>query len=94
MKQAVCLAVICSIGLIVDSNSVRGFDAKQEGWIEGLGYREQELQVAKGTLFASEDANGIPYASFGGGTNIFIKGVEFADDPQSNLVIFACEQTF
>lgn len=94
MKQAACLALICSISLIVDLNSVQAFDAKQEGWIEGIGYREQELQVAKGTVFASEDANGIPYASFGGGTNIFIKGVEFADNAQSNLVIFDCTETF
>lgn len=94
MKQAACLAVICSIGMILDSNTVQAFDAKQEGWIEGIGYREQELQVAKGTVFASEEAKGIKYASFGGGTNIFIKGVEFADNPQSNMVIFECTETF
>jgi hypothetical protein len=81
MKQALCLAVVCSMSLIVDLNSVQAGDAKQEGWLEGLGYREQALQVAKGTLFASEEAKGIPYASFGGGTNIFIKGVELADNP-------------
>ena len=43
--------------------------------LEGLGYREQELQVAKGTTFNDESANGIPYAAFNGGTNIFIKGL-------------------
>ena len=40
----------------------------------GAGYREQELQVAKGTTFNSEKPTGIPYASFAGDTNIFIKG--------------------
>jgi hypothetical protein len=94
LKQAACLAFICSISFIVDSNSVQAFDAKQEGWIEGIGYREQELQVSKGRMFASEVANGIPWASFGGGTNIFIKGVEFADNAQSNMVIFDCVETF
>lgn len=46
--------------------------------LAGIGYREQELQIAKGTKFASEDATGCPYVSFAGGTNIFIKGVGLA----------------
>jgi hypothetical protein len=56
-------------------------------YLEGIGYREQELQVSKGTLFESEEPNGIAYASFAGGTHIFIKGNGFADNPQSNDVI-------
>lgn len=61
----------------------------QEGefYLDGVGYREQELQIAKGTKFASEDATGCPYVSFGGGTNIFIKGIGLADNPQSNSVV-------
>jgi hypothetical protein len=43
-------------------------------YLEGIGYREQALQQAKGANFESEDANGINYASFGGSTHIFIKG--------------------
>jgi len=61
--------------------------AEGEFYLEGVGYREQELQIAKGTKFASEDATGCPYVSFGGGTNIFIKGVGLADNPQSNSVV-------
>ena len=41
----------------------------------GIGYREQELQLAKGTNFESESPTGVSYASFAGGTHIFIKGV-------------------
>jgi hypothetical protein len=47
-------------------------------FLEGIGYREQELQVSKGSLFESEEPNGIAYASFAGGTHIFIKGHGFA----------------
>jgi hypothetical protein len=43
-------------------------------YLEGIGYREQALQQAKGASFESETPNGIPYASFGGDTHIFIKG--------------------
>ena len=56
-------------------------------YLNGVGYREQELQIAKGTKFASEAATGCPYVSFAGGTNIFIKGVGLAQDPQSNGVM-------
>jgi hypothetical protein len=55
-------------------------------YLDGVGWREQELQVAKGTRFASEVPNGVPWASFGGGANIFIKGVGLVDNPQSNAV--------
>lgn len=41
-------------------------------YLKGIGYREQELQVAKGTNFASETPTGVPYVSFAGGTHIFI----------------------
>lgn len=57
-------------------------------YLHGIGYREQELQVSKGTRFESEDPTGIPWASFAGGTNIFIKGVGLDENPQSNDVIF------
>jgi hypothetical protein len=35
--------------------------------------------VAKGTTFNDENPTGIPYASFAGDTNIFIKGEGLAD---------------
>ena len=57
------------------------------GHLDGVGYREQELQLAKGNLFQSEEAKGVLYASYGGGTHIFIKGVGLVDDPQSNSVL-------
>ena len=56
-------------------------------YLDGIGYREQELQQAKGDFFQSEEANGIGYASFGGGTHIFIKGVGLAENAQSNTVV-------
>jgi hypothetical protein len=55
--------------------------------LDGIGYREQELQVAKGSFFNSETPNGISYASFAGGTNIFIKGQELATNAQSNVIL-------
>ena len=60
--------------------------ARAEFYLDGIGYREQELQVAKGSFFSSETPSGVNYASFGGGTHIFIKGVGLSDDPQSNVV--------
>lgn len=58
------------------------------GYLEGIGYREQALQQAKGANFQSEGASGVSIASFGGGTNIFIQGVGLAENPQSNVVSF------
>jgi hypothetical protein len=54
----------------------------------GIGYREQELQQASSALFSSNEANGIPQASFAGGTNIFIRGQQLDENPQSNTIIF------
>jgi len=55
------------------------------GKLYGIGYREQELQVAKGTTFNSESPTGIPYASFAGDINIFIKGDGLEDGAQNNI---------
>lgn len=49
---------------------------------KGVGYREQELQVAKGTNFASEVPNGVKWASFNGGTHIFFKSVKLNLAPE------------
>lgn len=54
--------------------------------LDGIGYREQALQTAKTSFFSSEEASGINYASFNGGTNIFIKGPELNENPQSNVI--------
>jgi len=54
--------------------------------LEGIGYREAALQTAKTSFFKSEDANGISYASFNGGTNIFIKGAHLHENPQTNTI--------
>jgi hypothetical protein len=43
-------------------------------------------------MFNSELASGVGYASFGGGTHIFIKGDAFNDDPQSNIVMLFSEE--
>ena len=42
--------------------------------------------MAKGTKFASENPTGIEWASFNGGTNIFIKGDGLNDNPAANTV--------
>jgi hypothetical protein len=72
------IAASCANFVRADSN---GF------LLEGVGYREQELQVSKGSFFESEIPNGIPYASFAGGTHIFLKGQGFSDNPQSNEIV-------
>jgi hypothetical protein len=43
-------------------------------------------------MFNSELASGVGYASFGGGTHIFIKGDAFNSDPQSNIVMLFSEE--
>ena len=52
------MAFICLIAFedkfYVNANGVDG-----EYYLHGVGYREQELQVAKGTKFASEEPKGI-----------------------------------
>lgn len=55
-------------------------------WLLGIGFREQELQVAKGANFAADAPSGIAYASFAGGTHIFIKGTGFASSAQANQI--------
>lgn len=54
--------------------------------LTGLGYREQELQQSKGQNFINEVPNGIPAASFGGGTHIFIEGDGLAFDSETNII--------
>ena len=49
--------------------------------LDGIGYREQELQQAKGSRFDHEATDGISFASFGGGTNIFVQGEGIHDNP-------------
>ena len=61
-------------------------------YLEGIGYREQELQLAKGTNFESEDATGVPHVSFAGGTHIFIKGVGLNFSPEKNYVRFTSHE--
>lgn len=57
-------------------------------YLDGIGYREQALQQPKSAFFQSEDATGVEYASFNGGTNIFIKGPELNENPHANIVYF------
>ena len=46
------------------------------------------MQQPKTTFFSSEEPKGVKYASVAGGTNIFIKGPELNENPQSNIVYF------
>lgn len=75
----------------VKADAVEAALAKQF-YLEGIGYREQELQVSKGTNFASEEPNGVNWASFAGGTHIFIRGFGLEDNPQSNAISFRSEE--
>jgi len=83
------LVAICLINSVVDQYSVNAEMKRTEfaGFLEGIGFREQELQQAKGKKFISELPRGVGWASFGGGTNTFIKGSGLADNPQSNLIV-------
>ena len=53
---------------------------------KGIGYREQELQLAKGAKFSSEVPNGVKWASFNGGTHIFFKSVKLNLAPEKNVI--------
>ena len=70
-----CLGALSSIS-IMHANAL-----DVDGYLEGIGYREQALQLAKGTQFAAETESGVSLASFGGGTNIYIKGVGLSMNP-------------
>jgi len=61
------LATLCFIHSVQHVTAAEG-----DGYIEGIGFREQTLQQAKGSFFSSEAGEGVNYASFGGGTNIWI----------------------
>jgi len=63
-------------------------EATGGNYLEGIGYREVALQQPKTSFFESEDANGIYYASFSGGANIFIKSPALNENPQLNQVWF------
>ena len=80
---AVCTALSANLAdLAQASNTGMVFD------LEGIGYREQALQQAKTSFFQSEVPNGVLYASFNGGTNIFIKGPNLNDNPAANEIWF------
>ena len=55
---------------------------KESKVAEGIGYREQELQLAKGKMFSSEVPNGVKWASFSGGTHIFFKSPKLNKAPE------------
>ena len=73
--------MIMSQLLPTDSSS-----ALDNHYLHGIGYREQELQQASGARFRSKKPEGIPWASFAGGTNIYIKGFGYSEHAQSNQV--------
>lgn len=60
--------------------------------LKGIGYREQELQQARGTRFTYDEPVGIYWASFAGGTNIFIEGYGFNPDAESNTILLTSEE--
>jgi len=54
--------------------------------IDGIGYREQALQQPKTEFFKSETPRGVLYASFAGGTNIYVKSPSLHDMPAMNVI--------
>lgn len=87
------LAFLLSISVVFTTWSALVGQAEAGSYyLQGIGYREQALQQAKTSFFQSEDTNGILYASFGGGTNIFIKSPEFNENPQLNQVYFTASE--
>jgi len=75
-----------SLIMMLQTRSVLA-SSSSEFYIEGIGYREQALQQAKGKRFASETPQGIFVASYAGGTNIMIKGHGLNDNPQDNYIM-------
>jgi len=71
-KKKPYLSIMLGLATLCFIHSVQHVKAEEEGYIEAIGYREQTLQQAKGSFFQSEDGDGVYYASFGGGTNIWI----------------------
>lgn len=74
---------LCSFAVAFTTLStfVGNAEAAGSNYLEGVGYREVALQQPKTSFFESEDANGINYASFAGGTNIFIKSPGLNENP-------------
>jgi len=76
---------------IIAASASNGIDG--EYYLQGIGYREQELQVSKTTRFASEEATGVAWASYAGGTHIFIKGVGFVkENPEGHSLKFVSHE--
>ena len=84
------------LGLLVIMSQISPIDAASDPLadhkLHGLGYREQELQQARGARFRSKSPNGIPWASFAGGTNIYIKGYGFSEHAQSNKIFMLSKE--
>ena len=60
-------------------------------YLNGIGWREQELQQAKGARFQSEAPEGVLWASFGGGTNIFVTGHGLEPTSKLNMVVLTAQ---
>jgi len=84
IKLAALTALVSFSGLMTERSSI--FVSAQLQ-LQGIGYREQELQLARGSFFSSEDPQGVGEASFGGNTNIFIRGDGLTENAQSNRVM-------
>ena len=78
-SKALILMFVLQIFMI---NDVQANDMKERKIAEGIGYREQELQLAKGEMFSSEVPNGVKWASFNGGTHIFFKSPKLNPAPE------------
>jgi len=72
-KKKPYLSIMLGLATLCFIHSVQHVTASgEDGYLEGIGYREQALQQAKGSKFQSEGADGVTMASFGGGTNIWL----------------------
>jgi hypothetical protein len=75
------LASTAASNMVVQAGDILGL------YLNGIGYREQELQQAKGARFQSEAPEGVLWASFGGGTNIFVSGVGLEEMAVLNMIV-------
>jgi hypothetical protein len=91
LKAAVAALLVFAVAEAPTASASNGIDG--EYYLQGIGYREQELQVSKTTRFASEEATGVAWASYAGGTHIFIKGVGFVkENPEGHSLKFVSHE--
>jgi hypothetical protein len=79
--------------VMVGLPTANAFVFTMDPYLEGIGYSEPEKNVALNSNFQSDKPSGVNWASFGGGTSIYIKGVGLdTDNPESHQIIFESQE--